>query len=135
VYHRRRAGRHDHPRDARRCRQTRGEARDPAGAYTNEAVALRLDDGDSSPLASARLGALRPWAGSGKVRRYRARGPGVKTVLLRDLGPRRPGRFQLTVLAARWFTAAAANQRAADTLLTVTIGAECVRHAATKKVD
>ena len=107
----------------------------PLASYTNEAVALRLDDGDSSPLASASLGALRPWGGSGKVWQYSARGPGVKTVLLRDLGPRRPGRFQLAVLAARWFTAAAANQRAADTLLTVTIGAECVRHAATKKVD
>ena len=96
MCHRRRAGRHDHPRDARRCRQTRGEARDPTGAYTNEAVGLRLDDGDSSPIASASVGALRLWGGSGKV----------------------------------W-----QNQRAADTVLTVTIGAECVRHAATKKVD
>jgi hypothetical protein len=39
------------------------------------------------------------------------------------------------VKAKGWFTAAAANRPAAETLLTVTIGRECFSSPATKKSD
>jgi hypothetical protein len=41
----------------------------------------------------------------------------------------------LVVKAKHWFTAAAANDSAENTHLTVTIGAQCFTHVVTKKTD
>jgi hypothetical protein len=46
-----------------------------------------------------------------------------------------PGAFKLAVKAKRWFTAAEANQPAASSDLTVTVGTQCFRLPVTKKTD
>jgi hypothetical protein len=56
-------------------------------------------------------------------------------VRLRNLAPRKPGIFQVKTKAKRWFTAAAADEPAASTVLQVNVGAACFTRAATKKVD
>ena len=43
--------------------------------------------------------------------------------------------MQLSVKARRWFSADDANQPAASTTLTVTIGGQCFAHVVTKKSD
>jgi hypothetical protein len=57
-------------------------------------------------------------------------------VQLKALGANQPGMSQIAIKAKRWFGAAAANDTAANTRLTVTVGgAQCYTHAATKKTD
>ena len=52
--------------------------------------------------------------------------------------PRLPYRVEgskVKVKAKQWFTAAAADQPAASTELILTIGSQCLHHAATDKID
>ncbi|MND05468.1 hypothetical protein D3C83_262760 [compost metagenome] len=53
-------------------------------------------------------------------------------VRLRDGGD---GTFKLVVKAKQWFGAADANQSAANTTLTVRIGAQCMALPLTAKID
>jgi len=103
--------------------------------YSNEPVSVRLDDRDSAPIALESVGALPPKGTSGKQWQFQTKDDGLKKVSLKSLAPRHPGKFVLGVTAKHWFTAAAANQPATDTTLTVTIGGQCFTHAATKKID
>lgn len=58
---------------------------------------------------------------------------GVQKVQLAT-GPA-PGQHRISIKTKRWFAAAEANDTAANTRLTVTIGTQCFTRAATVKVD
>ena len=107
----------------------------PLGAYNGEAVAVRLDDSDSTPIEQQSVGALAPKGRSGKQWQYKVTAKGLQRVTLIDLSPRRPGMFRVVVKASKWFSASAANQSTANTQLTLTFGSQCFTHAATKKTD
>jgi hypothetical protein len=104
-------------------------------SYTGEAITVSLGDGDTSTIASQGLGPLGAVGTSGRKWRFKTNADGVQRIVLRSLAPHRPGQFRLSLKAKRWFTAAAANQSAANTLLTVQIGQRCFTHRATSKVD
>lgn len=107
----------------------------PLASYGGEAVTIALRDGNSSPIAIQGLGALAALGSSGKKWRFKSRGSGVQYVTLQNLGPRRAGVFKVTVRAKHWFTATAADQPAASTVLTVQIGTTCFTHAVTRKLS
>ena len=86
------------------------------------------------PIARRAVGPLPPQGSSGKFWQFKAPSA-LQKVSLKDLAPRQPGKFQLKAKATHWFTAAAANQPAADTMLTVTMGSQCFSHPVTKKRD
>jgi hypothetical protein len=105
----------------------------PLATYTNEPVRVRLDDTDTTPIAEALLGSIPPKGRAPfKQWRFKTKAPGVQQFALRDKGT---GQLQLTVRAKKWFSAAAANQAATGTTLTVTIGGQCLSHVVTKKTD
>ena len=107
----------------------------PLGAYTDEPVTIALADGDSPLIVREALSEVPP---VGKapfkkwVRKTKAKS-GVVQVQLQKT--KTPGAFKLGIKAKRWFTAAAANQPAESSDLTVTIGTQCFRLAVTKKTD
>jgi Tol biopolymer transport system component len=105
------------------------------GAYAGEPVGVRLDDADTAPIVAKSVGTLPPVGMSGRQWQFKTKDDGLQKVSLKDLAPSGPGDFQLRVKAKRWFTAAAANQPAGATTLTVTIGGQCFSHAATRKTD
>jgi hypothetical protein len=104
------------------------------GSYANDPVGVRLDDGDTQPIVERTFPFLPPLGTSGTKWQYKAK-DGLQKVMLKDLGPKHPGMFQVVVKAKHWFTAAAANDSAANTHLTITIGGQCFAHEATKKTD
>ena len=104
-------------------------------AYMNEDVLVSLSDADTPLIAGQDVGVLPPQGSSGTKWRFLSTADGVQRVSLRSLGSRQPGKSKLSVKAKRWFTAAAANQPAASTELTVQIGNLCFTHAGTRKVD
>ena len=95
---------------------------------------MRLDDGDTQPIAERTLPAVAPSGGSGKLWKFKSKS-GLTQVQLKSLDPKQPGMFQLAVQSKKWFTAAAANDSAANTRLTVTIGSQCFMLPTTKKTD
>lgn len=103
------------------------------GSYGGGPVAVKLSDTDTPVIAYASLDAVPPQGSSGKAWRHAARDGGLERVQIKTLAPRRPGKYLLKLKAKSWFTAAAANQPAANTTLTVTIGSRCVTATATKK--
>jgi hypothetical protein len=107
----------------------------PLVAYAGEPVSVRLDDGDTQPIARRILSELPASGGSGALWKFKSKADGIRQVQLKNLGAKHPGEFQLAVKAQRWFSAAAANDAAANTRITVTIGGQCFTHAATKKSD
>jgi hypothetical protein len=105
------------------------------GSYGGEPVTVRLDDGDSQPIAERSLLTLPPLGTSGTKWRFKSKSDGLQQVQLKTL-TKQPGMSQIVVKAKRWFTAGAANDLPANTLLTVTIGSsQCYTHEATKKTD
>ena len=102
------------------------------GSYAGEPVSVRLDDGDSAPIVRQTIGGLLPVGSSGTSFRFKTKALGVQQVQLKAAGP---GAFKLGIKAKHWFTAAAADDTAANTRLTVTIGTRCFTHAATAKKD
>jgi len=107
----------------------------PLDGYTDAPVTVRLSDTDTVVVANQMVGPLPPTGRSGKTWRFKTKANGVRNVSLRNLGPKKPGQFRLRVNAQHWFTAVAANQPAAATMLTVTVGQHCYTHTATKKTD
>jgi hypothetical protein len=107
----------------------------PLGAYAGEAVTVRLDDSDSTPIVEQAVGALPAKGKTGKVWEYKVKPKGLQRVTLTNLSPRQPGMFRVVVKASKWFTASAANQSAADTRLTLTFGGQCFTRAVKKKTD
>jgi hypothetical protein len=103
--------------------------------YAGDPVGVTLSDTDSPVIAFQGVGALPPLGNSGKKWQFKTKADGVQKVLLRTAPASQPGMFKLQVKTKHWFTAAAANQSAADTQLTVQIGDLCFEHAATKKKD
>lgn len=106
----------------------------PLGAYNGQAVAVRLDDSDTTPIAQQVVGTLLPKGKTGKQWQYKVTAKGLQRVTLTDLGPRQPGMFRVVVKASKWFTASAANQNAANTRLTLTFGGQCFTRVAKKKL-
>ena len=120
-------------RTAKEAGQLKAKLMIDLASYAGEPVSIRLDDTDSQVIALARLADLPPKGTSGKQWQFKTKVTGVQQVALKR--GRVPGLFQLRLKAKRWFSAAAANQPAAGTTLTVTIGGQCFSHAATMKVD
>ncbi len=106
----------------------------PLGAYNGEQVNVRLDDGDTQPIADRTLRAIAAAGGSGKLWKFKSK-LGLTQVQLKSLAPKQPGMFQLQVKSKKWFGSAAANDTAANTRVTVTIGSQCFMHPVTKKTD
>ncbi len=106
----------------------------PLGVYNGEQVTVRLDDGDSQPIAERSLREVAPSGKSGKLWKFKSKA-GLTQVQLKSLDPKQPGMFQLAVQSKKWFTAAAANDTAANTRVTVIIGSQCFMHPVTKKTD
>ncbi len=105
-------------------------------SYTNQPVTIALADGDSAVIAREAVGALPP-SGKPPFKKWvykTKRKSGVVQVQL-QARPKEPGVYKLSLKAKRWFPAAAANQPAASTELTITIGTQCFRIPVTKKSD
>jgi len=75
-----------------------------------------------APIAARAFPSIPPLGSTGTRWQFKPK-DGVQKVQLKDLGASHPGMFQLVVKAKHWFTAAAANDAAENTHLTVTIGA------------
>jgi hypothetical protein len=103
-------------------------------AYTNEPVTVRLDDQNTAPIVQRRLPSLTPHGTLPKKWQFKSDADGLKKVLLKPL-PALPGMFEVDVKAKHWFGFNSADQSAAATSLTVTIGSQCFAHPATKKID
>jgi Tol biopolymer transport system component len=103
----------------------------PLSTYTGAPVSVRLDDGDSAPIALQSVGDLLPKGASGRRWQFRTKASGVHNVLLRE----KNGVYAVTVKTRRWFSAAAANQSANATRVTLTIGTQCFTRTATVKID
>jgi len=107
----------------------------PLGTYADEPVTIMLADSDSPLVVRESLSAVPP---VGKapfkkwVKKTKAKS-GIVQVQLQTT--KTPGAYKVAVKAKRWFTAAAANQPAASSDLTVTIGTQCFRLTVTKKTD
>jgi hypothetical protein len=113
--------------------RVRASMRLDLGSYTAESVGVQLGDVDTPLLAAQVVAPLPPRGTSGRLWRYR--GDRVKSIVLKDLGPRQPGKFLLKLTARDWFPPTLANQPAAFTTLSVTVGEQCFAQTATKKVD
>ncbi len=98
--------------------------------YNNENVTVRLDDGDGL-IVTQNVGALTAQGQSGTRWKLKLKGNGLRLVALTDKG----AQMRVKFTAKKWFTAAAANQSAASTRLTITIGPQCFTHAVTQKID
>jgi hypothetical protein len=110
----------------------------PLGPYAGDPVVVRLDDGDSSPIAIRSLPTLPPLGASGVKWRFKSKIDGLQQVQLKSLEATQPGMSQIIVKSKHWFTAAAANDPApgANTRLTITVGGtQCYTHVLTKKTD
>jgi hypothetical protein len=59
----------------------------------------------------------------------------LERVQLTDKTATVPGLFKVKLKAARWFTAADANQPAASTMLTLKVGTKCFTHVVRSKTD
>lgn len=106
------------------------------GDYTGEPVTIALRDGDTPIIARTTVGGLPPAGKSGKKwLRKSGLKSGVLQVGLQKGGPSSPGTFRVKAKAKRWFPPGAANQPAASTDLTVTVGTQCFRVPVTKKID
>jgi hypothetical protein len=104
----------------------------PLAGYPGIPVGLVLADSDSPVVAGGGVGPLPPKGASGRLWQYTSRGLGLKRLGLKNLGG---GQFLAKARARKWFTAAAANQPAAATTVTMIIGETCFTHAATDKLD
>jgi hypothetical protein len=103
------------------------------GAYAGEPVTVRLDDSDSLPINSQDLANLPAVGTLNKFFKFTKKGDGLVKVALQKI-VKQPGRYRLTLGAKKWFTSAKANQPAASTFLTVTIGSQCFTLPVTKKI-
>jgi hypothetical protein len=101
--------------------------------YAGDPLTVRIEDDDSAPIASQALGPIPALGTSGTRWRYKSKAPGVQKVKV--IYRASTDTYKVVVKAKRWFTAAAANQAAADTRVTITLGTQCFTHPVTSKVD
>jgi len=107
----------------------------PLASYTDEPVTVRLDDTDTQPIVRRLIAALPPRGTPPRKWLFKSKADGVQKISLRP-DPSAPGQFRLGVKAKHWFAFTdGADQPAAATDVTVTVGSQCFRHAATKKTD
>jgi hypothetical protein len=106
----------------------------PLAAYNGEQVNVRLDDGDTQPIAERTLRAVPASGSSGTQWKFKSKS-GLTQVQLKNVNAKLPGMFALQVQSKKWFSAADANDTAENTRVTVTIGNQCFMHAVTKKTD
>ncbi len=106
----------------------------PLAGYVPSAqpVTVRLDDGDSSPVAVHALGGIPSQKGSTTKFLFKSKARGIQRVQLKQ---KSPGLWQMMIKAKGWFTPAAANEPAATTWITVSVGSQCFTRAVTAKVD
>jgi hypothetical protein len=100
--------------------------------YADEPVTIRLDDSDAAPVAVQSVGVL-PVRGASlppSKWMFKTRDDGVTKVLLK----KSQGQLKIIVKARHWFSAAAADEPAASTHLTVNVGTQCFTHPVTMKV-
>jgi hypothetical protein len=109
----------------------------PLASYAATPVTVTLKDSDSDPIARVGVGVLPPKGASGKLWQFKLKlkGNGLRKVALKNLAPGSPLTFKVLMAAKKWFSAAQANQSAANTTLTVKLGNQCFTHAVTKKTD
>jgi Tol biopolymer transport system component len=101
--------------------------------YAGDPVSVRLEDDDSTPIAFQALGPIPALGTSGTKWKYKSKSPGVQTVKV--IYRASTDTYKVVVKAKQWFTAAAANQPAAATRVTITLGTQCFTHPATTKLD
>jgi hypothetical protein len=107
------------------------------GSYTAEPITVALGDGDTPSIVRENLAALPP-AGKAPFKKWVRKTKlksGVVQIQLQKRSPKEPGAFKLAIKAKKWFTAAAADEPAASTHLTVTVGTQCFRVPVTKKSE
>jgi hypothetical protein len=105
----------------------------PLGSFdASTPVTVRLDDTDSAPIVQARVASVPAKGTTGTLFVSKTKSDGLQKVLLKETTP---GVWLVKVKAKRWFSAAQANQAAADTWLTVTIGTQCFTHEGTLKIE
>lgn len=95
-------------------------------------LTVELADGDSTPIVRARIVGLIPLDEAGTKLRYKVKTTGLQQLLVKR---KQPGMWQVKVKAKRWFTAAQANQPAAQTYVTLRIGTACFSGSVTTKRD
>jgi hypothetical protein len=105
----------------------------PIGSYTNEPVTVRLDDTNTQPIVKRRIQSLTPSGNPPNKWQFKSKADGLQKILLRP-DATQPGSFKLVVKAKRWIPSNA-DQNAASTDFTVSVGSQCFAHPATKKTD
>src|SRR5262249_47242776 len=75
----------------------------PLGSYANEPVVVRLDDGDTQPIAVRAFPSLPALGSTGTKWQFKAK-DGVQKVQLKSLAAKQPGMFQVVVKTKHWFT-------------------------------
>jgi hypothetical protein len=80
------------------------------------------------------LGAIPPKGKSATQWQFKTKASGLQKLRLKANKPLGTS-MSISLKAKRWFSAAEANQPAASTTLTVTIGGQCFGHVVTKKSD
>lgn len=100
--------------------------------YAGDPVRVELSDRDGLIAATTvpsvpRRGTRNVWSWKGPV--------GLRKLQLKDRAPAATGTFDVSVKTKRWFSAAAADRPAADTILRVHVGERCFEHRATRKID
>jgi hypothetical protein len=105
--------------------------------YTDAPVMVTLSDTDPGSIATQNVSALPPRGNRAPFAKwqYKAPPPGLQKVALRNLAPKLPGQLRVQIKAKQWFTAAAANQPGASTVLSVAIGGQCFSRVTTVKID
>jgi hypothetical protein len=103
--------------------------------YGGEAIRVRLEDVDSSPIAEGAVTSLAPKGDTGKRFSSKTKADGLRKVGLTTLAPRQPGKAKLVIKAVRWFSSDQANQPAASTTVIVRIGGQCFLQGVTEKVE
>jgi Tol biopolymer transport system component len=100
----------------------------PFQSYDGFPITLTLVDNDGT-IASQQIG-LAAKGHSGKLWQFKIKGVGVFKVQIKEVTP---GTFAVKIKAKQWFTAAQANQSAANTQLLISGPGQCFSHIVTKK--
>ena len=107
----------------------------PLDSYGGEAVELRIDDPDSTPIARRRVSGLAPRGRRGNHWLYRFPDPSQPRIRIQDVSRRLPGHHRISIQARRWYDAGDADYPADETMLTIQVGSECFVHPVTRKLD
>ncbi|HEV7730681.1 MAG TPA: hypothetical protein VGR62_00900 [Candidatus Binatia bacterium] len=107
----------------------------PLTDYDDQPVSVRLLDDDGGAIATTDVGSLPAKGNKGVQWLFKVKTLGLQEVNLKDDARKHPGMFKVVAKAKRWFTAAQANQPAADSSVQLRIGNQCFSHVVTKKQE